>query len=194
MCSGERPIGAAEGKQTNTMASCSPPPPPQLKACSPPVPNTSAGCLFYTSLLHSAACLMPLPLYELHTVGTLSQTTKRWLRPNSLSNVDELLPTRDEADRSPSPTPPKRRAHTTSPCSEDNGGMKGGACGPAGGVTRVALIGPRSPSLSWFVVLSFDMTMPALAGGLQPVASSSQVGNTIQNPDKQSKCNHLQTV
>ena len=28
MCSAERPIGAAEGKQTKTMASCQPPPPP----------------------------------------------------------------------------------------------------------------------------------------------------------------------
>ena len=28
MSSGERPIGAAKGKQTNTMASCQPPPPP----------------------------------------------------------------------------------------------------------------------------------------------------------------------
>ena len=27
MCSGERPIGAAKGKQTNTMASCQAPPP-----------------------------------------------------------------------------------------------------------------------------------------------------------------------
>ena len=27
MCSGERPTGAAKGKQTNTMASCQPPPP-----------------------------------------------------------------------------------------------------------------------------------------------------------------------
>ena len=27
MCRGERPIGAAKGKQTNTMASCQPPPP-----------------------------------------------------------------------------------------------------------------------------------------------------------------------
>ena len=26
MCNGERPIGAARGKQTNTMASCQPPP------------------------------------------------------------------------------------------------------------------------------------------------------------------------
>ena len=29
MCKGERPIGAAKGKQTNTMASCQPPPPPR---------------------------------------------------------------------------------------------------------------------------------------------------------------------
>ena len=28
MCSGEGPIGAAKGKQTNTMASCQPPTPP----------------------------------------------------------------------------------------------------------------------------------------------------------------------
>ena len=27
MCKGERPIGAAKGKHTNTMASCHPPPP-----------------------------------------------------------------------------------------------------------------------------------------------------------------------
>ena len=30
MCSGEMPIGAAKGKQTNTMASCQPPPPPHF--------------------------------------------------------------------------------------------------------------------------------------------------------------------
>ena len=28
MCKGKRPIGAAKGKQTNTIASCQPPPPP----------------------------------------------------------------------------------------------------------------------------------------------------------------------
>ena len=28
MCKGERPIGAAKGKPTKTMASCQPPPPP----------------------------------------------------------------------------------------------------------------------------------------------------------------------
>ena len=28
MYNGDRPIGAAKGKQTNTMASCQPPPPP----------------------------------------------------------------------------------------------------------------------------------------------------------------------
>ena len=32
MSSGERPIGAAKGKQTNTMASCQPLPPPPLGA------------------------------------------------------------------------------------------------------------------------------------------------------------------
>ena len=31
MCSGERPIGAAKDKQTHTMASCQPPPPPQCQ-------------------------------------------------------------------------------------------------------------------------------------------------------------------
>ena len=42
MCSGERPIGAAKGKQTNTMASCQPPRPlgPSLcPSCSLPDRN-----------------------------------------------------------------------------------------------------------------------------------------------------------
>ena len=34
MCSGERPIGAAKGKQTKTMALCQPPPPPLRSPCS----------------------------------------------------------------------------------------------------------------------------------------------------------------
>ena len=29
VCKGKRPIGAAKGQQTNTMASCQPPPPPE---------------------------------------------------------------------------------------------------------------------------------------------------------------------
>ena len=33
MWKGERPIGAAKGKQTNTMASCHPPPPPLPNPC-----------------------------------------------------------------------------------------------------------------------------------------------------------------
>ena len=45
MCKGERPIGAAKGKQTNTMASCQTP--PQSAAphtrCAARVPGTSAG-------------------------------------------------------------------------------------------------------------------------------------------------------
>ena len=32
MCSGERPMGAAKGKYTTTMASCQPPPPRALQA------------------------------------------------------------------------------------------------------------------------------------------------------------------
>ena len=42
ICSGERPIGAAKGKQPNTMASCQPPPPPILKPpqCLPEKPKS----------------------------------------------------------------------------------------------------------------------------------------------------------
>ena len=39
---GERPIGAAKGKQTKTMASCQPPPPP-------PGPSAYAQLLFLTA-------------------------------------------------------------------------------------------------------------------------------------------------
>ena len=35
MSSGERPIGAAKGKKTNTMASCQPPPPTPLQGAQP---------------------------------------------------------------------------------------------------------------------------------------------------------------
>ena len=44
MCSGERPMGAANDKQTSTMALCQPPPHPPTHMChAPDLPLASAG-------------------------------------------------------------------------------------------------------------------------------------------------------
>ena len=50
MCSGERPIGAAKGKQTNTTALCQPPPPPPLlsKATVPRAQDLERYMFYYT--------------------------------------------------------------------------------------------------------------------------------------------------
>ena len=53
MCSGERPIGAAKGKQTGTMASCQPPPPNHQAA--PPATTTPCGA---PSRLPAGYCLL----------------------------------------------------------------------------------------------------------------------------------------
>ena len=51
MSSGERPIGAAKGKQRNTEASCQPPPPP-------PGGGTTRGAGGRTHLLRKSHCLV----------------------------------------------------------------------------------------------------------------------------------------
>ena len=44
MSSGERPMGAAKGKQTTTMALCQPPPSPLCTLCGRPLPLKRSFC------------------------------------------------------------------------------------------------------------------------------------------------------
>ena len=69
MSSGERPIGAAKGKQSDTEALCQPPPPPELAqqaaqlshffGAHPPTPNPTGGQPTHLSLLKAHTHVHP---------------------------------------------------------------------------------------------------------------------------------------
>ena len=97
MCSGERPIGAAKGKQTNARASCQPPPPtPNPTATPPSTPggfppqkaHTYAHPALPTGIPHSALMAAPPP-------PPLQVLQPLWRTPLQVLNVGVPRPATD---------------------------------------------------------------------------------------------------
>ena len=64
MCKGARPIGAAKGKQTNTMALCQSPPPPLQPLSAMPVLGLVERALPQRAVQRSSSCRLAIDTAE----------------------------------------------------------------------------------------------------------------------------------